>query len=119
MRSFQGRHLVDELQQLKEGLPGSSDPRSGDVPASDPRSGDVPARRALGDSPVMHGGWWLGLKAFPEARVQAWRPSSPGSSWDPPQSSMKCVLSLTGEYQVTTEAMLLTGPHPPPPGHWG
>ena len=109
MRSFQGRHLVDELQQLKEGLPGSSDPRSG----------DVPARRALGDSPVMHGGWWLGLKAFPEARVQAWRPSSPGSSWDPPQSSMKCVLNLTGEYQVTTEAMLLTGPHPPPPGHWG
>lgn len=109
MRSFQGRHLVEELEQLKEGLPGSSDPRSG----------DVPAQRALGDSPVMHGCWWLGLEAFPEARVQAWRPSSTGSSWDPPQSSMKRVLSLTGEYQVTTEAMLLTGPHPPPPGHWG
>ena len=109
MRSFQGRHLVEELQQLKEGLPGSSDRRSG----------DVPARWALGDSRVMHGCRWLGLEAFPEARVQAWRPSSTSSSWDPPQSSMKRVLSLTGEYQVTTEAMLLTGPHPPPPGHWG
>ena len=72
MRSFQGRHLVDELQQLKEGPPGSSGPPS-----------DVPAQRALGDSSVMHGSWWLGLEAFPEARVQVWHPNSPGSSWDP------------------------------------